>query len=93
MPTRAVGDSRGSFAQALLGATRVAGVVLGLLLIRADAAFAELGRRAAAELIEPNVRAGWTVWFDGHWGCQWYAERAGARSLTRRWRTPRRAAA
>jgi hypothetical protein len=79
---RALESQSRTFARALLGATLVAGVVLGMLVIRADAAFAELGRRAAAELIAPNVRAGRTVWFDGHWGFQWYAERAGARPLT-----------
>jgi hypothetical protein len=76
-------ESRGEhFAHALLGATLVAGVALGVLVIRADAAFAELGRRAALELIAPNVRPGSTVWFDGAWGFQWYAEQAGAHALT-----------
>ena len=67
---------------ALLGATIAAGIVLGVLIVRADAAFAALGRRAAAELIAPNVAAGSNVWFAGHWGFQWYAEKAGARCLT-----------
>ena len=79
---RALESRTRGFAHTLLGATLVAGITLGVLVIRADAAFAELGRRAAAELIAPNVAAGWTVWFDGHWGFQWYAERAGARALT-----------
>jgi len=68
--------------RAILGATVAAGVVLSLLIIRADAAFAELGRRAANELIAPQVAAGRNVWFAGHWGFQWYAEKAGARCLT-----------
>jgi hypothetical protein len=69
-------------ARALIGATVAAGLALGVLVIRADAAFADLGRRAAAELIVPSVAAGHNVWFAGHWGFQWYAEKAGARCLT-----------
>jgi Dolichyl-phosphate-mannose-protein mannosyltransferase len=71
-----------TFSRAILGATVVAGIVLGLLIIRADAKFAELGRRAANELIAPQVAAGRNVWFAGHFGFQWYAEKAGARYLT-----------
>ena len=48
------------------------------LILKADADFAEHGRRAAAELIAPYVRAGEKVWFGGQWGFFWYAERAGA---------------
>jgi hypothetical protein len=33
-------------------------------------------------MIAPNVAAGHNVWFAGHWGFQWYAEKAGARCLT-----------
>ncbi len=79
---RALDTASARVAHTLLGATLVAGVALGVLVIRADAAFAELGRRAAAELIAPHVSAGRTVWFDGHWGFQWYAERAGARAIS-----------
>jgi hypothetical protein len=68
--------------RAILGATVAAGIVLSFLIIRTDAAFADLGRRAAKELIAPQVAAGRNVWFAGHWGFQWYAEKAGARCLT-----------
>ncbi len=71
-----------AFQRALLGATVAAGLLLGVSILRADAAFAGLGRRAAAELIAPHVAAGHNVWFAGHWGFQWYAEKAGARCLT-----------
>jgi hypothetical protein len=60
----------------------IVGVGLGHLIVRADNELAELGRRAARELIAPNVAAGRRVWFDGHWGFQWYAEKAGAVCLT-----------
>jgi hypothetical protein len=69
-------------ARALLGVVCAAGIALGIAILRADAAFAGLGRRAAAELIAPNVAAGHRVWFAGHWGFQWYAEKAGGRPLT-----------
>jgi hypothetical protein len=67
---------------AVLGATVIAGLALGVLILRADAAFAGVGRRAAETLIAPQIASGKTVWFNGHWGFQWYAERAGARPLT-----------
>jgi hypothetical protein len=51
----------------------------GGAVLRADAAFAETGRTAARALIAPQVKAGRTVWFVGHWGFQWYAEGAGGR--------------
>jgi hypothetical protein len=50
-----------------------------LLILRADADFAEYGRRAAAELIAPRVAAGEKVWYGGEWGFYWYAHEAGAR--------------
>jgi hypothetical protein len=58
------------------------GLCLGLLIVKADADLGALGRDAARELIAPNVIAGHRVWFDGHWGFQWYAEKAGAFCLT-----------
>jgi 4-amino-4-deoxy-L-arabinose transferase-like glycosyltransferase len=79
---RALAARSRTLSRAILGATVVAGVVLGLFIIRADAAFSELGRRAANELIAPQVAAGRFVWFAGHFGFQWYAEKAGARCLT-----------
>jgi hypothetical protein len=72
----------GVLAKLGLGGTAVLGVALGVAVLRADAAFADLGRRAAAELIAPQVARGHRVWFLGHWGFHWYAERAGARTIT-----------
>jgi len=63
----------------LLAATTAAGVLLGIAILRADSAFAGMGRTAARALIAPRVAAGQRVWYAGHWGFQWYAERAGAR--------------
>ena len=66
----------------MVGLVAVLGVVLGVALLRADAALAGAGRRAGPTLIAPRVAAGERVWFVGHWGFQWYAERAGARIVT-----------
>jgi len=66
----------------VLGVTVMLGTCLGVAILRADAAFANLGRRAATELIAPNVAAGKRVWFVGSWGFQWYAENAGAHAVT-----------
>jgi len=79
---RALAARDAALSRALLALTAAAGIALGIAILRADAAFAGLGRRAAAELIAPNVKAGSQVWYAGHWGFQWYAERAGARCLT-----------
>jgi hypothetical protein len=79
---RAAGRRAPLVAWRTAGVTVTAGLVLGVLIIRADAAFADLGRRAAQELIAAQTARGQTVWFAGHWGFQWYAERAGARALT-----------
>jgi hypothetical protein len=75
--------ARGRLVRPLIALVGACGLVLGLLIVRADAAFAALGRRAAAELIAPAVVQGRTVWFVGHWGYQWYALHAGGRPLTR----------
>jgi hypothetical protein len=66
----------------VLGTVAAAGVTLGVAILRADSSFAELGRRAASELIVPRLAAGDRVWFMGHWGFQWYAEQAGAKHVT-----------
>jgi hypothetical protein len=66
----------------VLGLTCALGLGLGVAILRADAAFAGLGRSAAAALVAPQVASGRTVWFTGHWGFQWYAEKAGGRIVT-----------
>jgi hypothetical protein len=65
----------------VLGAWVAGGLLLGTAILRADAQLGDLGRRAAAELIAPRVAAGQRVYYSGHWGFQWYAEAAGARSV------------
>jgi len=69
-------------AHAIAGGLIAAGAILGVMILRADSTFAGLGRRAAEELVAPYVTSGQNVWFNGHWGFQWYAEKAGGRCLT-----------
>lgn len=61
------------------GVLALAGAAFSCVLLKADADFAEYGRRAAAELVAPHVAAGEKVWFGGQWGFYWYAQEAGAR--------------
>lgn len=55
------------------------GLVLGIAILRADAAFAEVSRTGVRLLLRLHPPAGRTVWYDGHWAFQWYAEESGAR--------------
>ncbi len=66
----------------ILAVTALLGMALGIGILRADAAFAGVGRRAATELVAPNVAAGHRVWFAANWGFQWYATRAGGTIVT-----------
>ena len=61
------------------GALVLASAGFSCVLLRADADFAEYGRRASAELIAPHVAAGEKVWYGGQWGFYWYAQEAGAK--------------
>jgi len=79
---RALAERSTATARWIVPVTAVAGIALGVAILRADAAFAGLGRRAAAELVAPNVAAGRRVWFVGNWGFQWYAERAGGLTVS-----------
>jgi hypothetical protein len=78
----AVIECAGLSSRVVVAAATAGGVALGVAILHADAEFGRVGRRAAAELIAPNVAAGHRVWFNGHWGFHWYAEVAGARVLT-----------
>lgn len=69
-----VTGSRTAFGYVLV----VAGLALSLLVIHADAEFADAGRRAAREMIASRVTRGERVWAIGNWGFQWYATKAGA---------------
>ena len=69
----------------LLGGSAFAGLVLGLLIARADAAFAEVGR-IGGRVIAEEIKRGERVWYDGGISFSWYADQAGARPMT--WGAP-----
>jgi len=58
----------------------VTGLVLGVLIIRADAKMAEIGR-LGGRVVAREIAKGNHVWMDGWWGYQWYAEEAGAEPM------------
>jgi hypothetical protein len=61
-------------------AVLAAGLVLGILVLRADRTFAEIGRfggKVAAE----QVARGEKVWSNGSWGFNWYTMEVGAEPL------------
>jgi hypothetical protein len=67
-----------------MGLAVAGGALLGLAIIRADAVMAELARRAAAELVKPQVALGKTVWCPAEWSFRWYGEEAGCRPFALR---------
>ncbi len=64
-------------------------VALGLLVCgiiapvvaAADAGLADSARQAASLIVEKTRGRGGTLWFEGHWGFQYYMEQAGALPL------------
>jgi hypothetical protein len=64
----------------VVGLPSVLCVVLGVLIIRADSAFAEVGR-IGGRVVAESIRAHQKVWMDGAWGFQWYAMAAGAEPM------------
>ena len=68
-----------------LAAAGVATAGLGLALGVSDWVFADVYRQEAGRIMAKLVpdRA---VWFVGHWGWQYYAERAGFEAWDARWR-------
>ena len=64
----------------LLGPALLA-AALSLVLTRADARLAETNRRAAEQLWIQYHQPGNTVWFEGHWGFQYYLEKAGGKAI------------
>jgi hypothetical protein len=73
-----LGVAGGGRARLGAAAAVVAGVALSLLVLVADARSADVGRRAARELIAPRVARGERVWVNAGWAFVWYGMRAGA---------------
>jgi hypothetical protein len=74
-------EQRASPGRRVLAAIACTCLALGVLIIRADATHAEIGRRGG-KVVAEYVHRGERVWFDGGWGFQWYAARAGGMQLT-----------
>lgn len=68
-------------ARAVFGSASWLGVLLAVLIMRADAAHAAIGR-SGGDIVARYVAKGEKVWFDGSWGFQWYAMQAGAIPMT-----------
>ena len=66
------------FARAATFLLIAAGAGYSLLILHADAEFADFGRDSLAHLIAPHVAAGEKVWFPGQYWSYWYAPLAGA---------------
>jgi len=67
------------FARAAAYALIFAGTGYSLLILHADAEFADFGRDTLARLITPHVAAGQRVWFPGQYWSYWYAPLSGAK--------------
>jgi 4-amino-4-deoxy-L-arabinose transferase-like glycosyltransferase len=64
----------------LLGPALLA-AALSLRLAQADTRLAETNRLAAEQLWVQYHKPGNTVWFEGHWGFQYYLEKKGGKSI------------
>jgi hypothetical protein len=64
----------------VVGGASLAGLVLGTLILVADASWAEVGRDGG-RVVARQVSSGHKVWMDGASGFQWYAMQAGAEPL------------
>ena len=82
------GGGDGGPARWWLGAGLAASALLSLGVARADTLLAQAGLHAARELVAAYRDTGRDVWFQGHWGFQYYAQQLGARPLERGERLP-----
>jgi hypothetical protein len=55
--------------------------VLSVAVAASDTALADSARRAAREICKARHEPLRTIWFEGHWGFQYYMEAAGARAV------------
>ena len=80
-PTRCAGIKITAVAPGVAVRTGLLAAALSLMLTRADARLAETNRRAAEQLWIQYHQPGNTVWFEGHWGFQYYLEKAGGKAI------------
>ena len=55
--------------------------VIALGLVRADCRVADSARTAARQIAAQYTTPGHTLWFEGHWGFQYYLEKSGGRPI------------
>jgi hypothetical protein len=70
----------GRLRRSVFATVTLCGLMLGLLIIRASADLAEVGREGG-RIVAQQRREHSTVWMDGAWGFQWYAMEAGAQPV------------
>jgi hypothetical protein len=73
------GGSRRRIVMGLAGSA-----LLGLLVARSDCVLAAAVRQSAVQTRERYGQEGRTVWFQGHWGFQYYLETLGGQALDKR---------
>jgi len=54
-------------------------IILGCWISASDWEYADIYRRFAKEVVNEYPVSAQTIWYAGHWGWQWYAEKAGMR--------------
>jgi hypothetical protein len=81
---RLIPEARRETVRWLFPAMAAAEVILGLLIVLGVRDLAQTQRQAVESLVKPRIAMGQHVWFAGHWGFQWYAEKTAARAVTRR---------
>jgi 4-amino-4-deoxy-L-arabinose transferase-like glycosyltransferase len=67
----------------------VAGAVLALWVTRADFILATAVRQSAEQTRARCGQGGETLWFEGHWGFQYYMERLGAKAVVAKQSVPK----
>ncbi len=65
-----------------------AGAALALLVTRADFRLATVVRQSAEQTVARCGQGGQTLWFEGHWGFQYYMEKLGAKEVAAKKSTP-----
>lgn len=85
-----------SYPEALTRPVKVAAltfmVPITMAVSLADYRFADFYRNQSTRIaaaLSPQLPAGGTIWTSGHWGWQWYAERAGMQEIDYRRSVPR----
>ena len=75
-------ERSGSKRPLALGASLAACAAFALFVARSDFQLAVAVRRGAEEAMEKYGQGQGTVWYEGHWGFQYYMEKLGAQAVT-----------